>query len=228
MNKRERIVFRIAVLGAFFLALEEMALTHIDGIFETVATYGLIAMLGAGRFILMTEGVALREVSSDKAKTSFRLSIWTAVLFCFYVLGLYTEGVADWRTVFLFLLANFVLVSVEWVFSQRAGLDTLPEVSKLKAALSEKTKEVSTLSDENNTLTIEVSKQSKEASRQTSRVSELTNELKALTQMSINVKDLTLAPIRAGNMLVSICPECFTAQSYSVRSEYAGCNNCKP
>lgn len=227
MKSRKKIVFRVAILGAFFLALEEMALTHIDDTFEMIATYGLIATLGAGRFVLMTEGVALREVSAEKAKISFRLSIWVAVLFCFYVLGLYSEGVATWRTVFLFLLANFVLVAVEWVFSQRAGLDTLPEVSRLTALVSEKTKEASQLNEENTALTIEVSRQSSEASRQTSRVSELTTELKRFTQMSVGIKALTLEPIRAGNMLVSICPECLTAQAYSVRSEYAGCNNCK-
>ncbi len=121
MRTRQIISFLVAAIGTTAAILLESVVTpgRWEEKWHLVTS---IAALNVIRLYAFYEASVMRELSVEKAKRAFKLSISLSIGFACY--GIYlkvTEVEFGWHALGLFLLLQFGLAVVEWMFSERMG-----------------------------------------------------------------------------------------------------------
>jgi len=149
LQKRQIISFIVAVIGTTAAICLESVVT--PGTWEEKwHLVGAIAALNIIRLYAFYEGAVMREISIEKAKLAFKLSISLTCGFAAY--GIYLKAVEPsfgWHSLGLFLLLQFGLAVVEWMFSERMSnyVDTEfgKQMTEIKEQFTKQLKEAATL-----------------------------------------------------------------------------------
>ncbi len=198
MRTRQIISFLVAAIGTTAAILLESVVT--PGSWEEKwHLVTSISALNVIRLYSFYEASVMREISEEKARRAFKLSISLSIGFACY--GIYlkaTEVGFGWHALGLFLLLQFGLAVVEWMFSERMVNYVESEFGK---QLAEKDKQLATVREQLEKQLSDLAQQSDEKIRQSQKqLSELQEQfLEQLTE-----KELLLSKVAEQESQLSV------------------------
>ena len=141
MKIRQIISFIVAAIGTTAAICLESVVTPGDWRAKWHLVVA-IAALNVIRLYAFYEGSVMREISEEKAQRAFKLSISLTIGFSCY--GIYLKVAEEsfgWHALGLFLLLQFGLAVVEWMFSERMSDYVDTEFGKQLEAVKQQFKE---------------------------------------------------------------------------------------
>lgn len=172
--------------------------------------------LAVSRLYLFYEGTALNEVSKEKAKIAFRLSVIMSVALALYGIVIYNVNPNFQNyALALFLMLQMGIAFVEWVFASRTGEQVNTVLSGLQSEVNEGLSRINellgTTKDQAKDLQDHVKRidlLSKENARQASRILELEQGTQKASKALAKLINGLPKPDRFAGSSFCICPVC--------------------
>ena len=196
--------------------------------------------LAVSRLYLFYEGTALNEVSREKAKIAFRLSVILSVALAVYGYVIYRVNPNFQNyALALFLMLQMGIAFVEWVFASRTGeqvntvLVSLQNRSKgrlnlalyFRSVTKEQAKQIESKTKTIQANTKRINLLSKENANQNQKIAELTKKQAKLNKYKANIDRINGAP-------VCLCPGCLQNGEVNIlrggsRAKVLVCSECE-
>lgn len=201
------------------------------------------AFLATSRLYLFYEGTALNEVSNQKARIAFRLSVIMSIALCGYGIAIYkvNSEFTDYALA-LFLVMQMGIAFTEWVFSTRTGEKVNTQLFALESQIESLETELKASESKFETSTgVIEAHESKITSLQTKvdqqekKIEELdlasevhTKELARVNDQLSNFKTkVSIVQSVGKNMRVCYCGECGEFNSWGIANKAPVCVKCK-
>lgn len=234
---RNKISFLVACIGT-------AASVYLVGVYvpEGAGRWAIIGgefFLGISILYLFYEGTALNEVSSEKAKIAFKLSVIMSIALALYGIVIFMVN-PNFKAyaLALFLMLQIGKGFVEWVFSTRSGEQVNTVLVRLQTRSKERlklaihfrsmTKEQAKI---NQSHTERIGLLSKENAKQNNKIADLTKTVTEATKTQAKLKDYKPKVDRVNGAPVCLCPGCLASGEVNIlsggsRSSELACNEC--